>query len=111
MKNKDDLSIYQKVVLLTKKAFSGTNESQDDAVENPTIPEMDMTLLNTIYANSPTVAFIYNHQTLTYDYFSPNIKDVMGYDNSAFLEGGLKFAMSLVHADHQKIYNRYVLPV
>jgi DNA-binding CsgD family transcriptional regulator len=111
MKKKDDPSLYHKVVLLTKKAFSGKEESQAAQDENSPIPELDRSLLNSIYANSPTVSFIYNHQTLSYDYFSPNIKDVMGYENTAFQEGGLKFAMSLVHPDHTKIYNRYVIPV
>jgi DNA-binding CsgD family transcriptional regulator len=35
----------------------------------------------------------------------------MGYENKDFQNGGLKFAMSLVHADHVKVYNRHVLPL
>ncbi len=101
-------SIYQTVAGFSKSLFSTFSQRNKQAEPfkgfNP--QEMD-----SFSQNSPTVVFVFNHQTMGYEYFSPNIKEVMGHERNLFEKGGLKFAMSLVHSDHTKIYNRYVLPI
>jgi len=83
----------------------------EDKKEEKETSDFNFLELDNFYSNSPSVAFIYNHKSTSYDYFSPNIKKVMGYENKKFQDGGLKFSMSLVHPDHVKIYNRQVLPM
>lgn len=106
-KSDDSLSIPETIQSLTHFFFPAAAE---DKKEEPAV-DFDFAELNNFYENSPSVAFIYNHKSTTYDYFSPNIKKVMGYENTDFQNGGLKFSMSLVHPDHVKVYNRHVLPL
>ena len=101
-------SMYDSVALLTNDFFSAFVNSK---VDDEKLPEFDKDFLNSIYLNSPTISLLYNHQSLGYEYFSPNIKDILGYSSEDFMKGGLKFAMSLVDPEHTKIYNRYILPL
>ncbi|MDB5273127.1 MAG: hypothetical protein JWO58_1494 [Chitinophagaceae bacterium] len=101
-------SIPETIKSLTQFFFPFKSDDKKDEKE---VHDFDHNELNNFYANAPSVAFIYNHKSTTYDYFSPNIKKVMGYENSDFQNGGLKFSMSLVHPDHVKVYNRHVLPL
>lgn len=106
-KSDDNLSIPDTIQSLTQFFFPAAAE---DKKEEP-LADFNFDELNNFYDNSPSVAFIYNHKSTTYDYFSPNIKQVMGFENIDFQNGGLKFSMSLVHPDHVKVYNRHVLPL
>ena len=107
LKSDDSMSIPDTIQSLTQFFFPAALEDKKE--EEPA--DFNFTELNTFYDNSPSVVFIYNHKSTTYDYFSPNIKKVMGYENIDFQNGGLKFSMSLVHPDHVKVYNRQVLPL
>lgn len=109
MKNDSSPSIYDTVVSMAKNFFTSISSSDEPEDEEPI--DLNLGALHKLHDNSPTIVFIFNHKTLTYDFFSENIKEVMGYENEDFRKGGLKFAMSLVHPDHTKIYNRHILPM
>jgi DNA-binding CsgD family transcriptional regulator len=100
--------MYDGVISLMKKYFPFFFKKEEADSE---FFKFDIASLDFLHTNASTVSFIYNHQTLTYDYFSPNIQSIMGYNNKDFKEGGLKFSMSLVHPEHNRIYNKNILPV
>lgn len=102
-----DNSIFNAVQRLTQ-AFIGEikHPINTDVFE----PEIDYHLLDKFYESAPCVTFIYNHYTLGYNYFSPNVKQVLGYDGEDFIKGGLRFAMSLVHPTDSKIYSNSIIP-
>lgn len=74
-------------------------------------PQMEFEALHSFHDNAPVCSLVYNTMTMTYDYFSSNIEALLGYSPADFKTGGLKFAMSLVHKDHTKIYTKELLPV
>lgn len=112
MKKNSSHSIYDSMVTLTRDFFAPLSSKQEHEIEEEEEPvNIDFTELNKLHLNSPTIVFIFNHKTMSYDFFSENIKEIMGYENEDFKNGGLEFAMSLVHPDHAKIYNRHVLPI
>lgn len=104
-------SMYHGVSALMKKYFPFFFKRADTEEESVELFKLHYETLDYLHSNASTVSFIYNHKTLSYDYFSPNIKNIMGYDNHHFQEGGLKFSMSLVLPEHSKIYNRNILPI
>lgn len=73
--------------------------------------DIDFEFLKNFHDNAPICSLVYNTLTMTYDYFSDNIEQMMGYTSTDFKTGGLKFAMTLVHPDHAKIYSRELLPI
>ena len=74
-------------------------------------PYQEFEFLELFHHNAPVCALVYNCMKLTYDYLSPNIEVLLGYSPLDFKTGGLKFAMSLVHKDHNKLYSKELMPV
>lgn len=58
--------------------------------------------------DSPSVVFILNNHSMSYEYFSPNVKDILGYEPKKFLEGGMNFTMSTMDPEHLEIHSRYI---
>jgi DNA-binding CsgD family transcriptional regulator len=113
MKKNSSPSIYDTVVTMARDFFAPISSKHEENIDVEEDFSIDLNLdeLKKLHSGSPTVVFIFNHKTMSYDFFSENIKDVMGHSNEEFSNGGLEFAMSLVHPDHTKIYNRHVLPI
>lgn len=98
-------SMYFKVQEMAEIFFSPRPES-----EKKKDPSDKYSYLDQIHENAPGAVWVFDNASLGYDYFSSNIRHIMGYEASQFIEGGLKFAMSLVDPEHNKIYNRYIIP-
>jgi PAS domain-containing protein len=100
-------SIFNSVQRLTQLFIGKVKTAPEvDAFES----DLEYALLDQFYRDAPTVTLVYNHFTLGYNYFSPNVKQVFGYEGEDFMLGGLRFAMSLVHPIDSKIYNTHIIP-
>jgi DNA-binding CsgD family transcriptional regulator len=100
-------SIFETVKDLSEEFFEDFKSQQVE--ESQTIYE-SFDSLKSVHENAPGLVFVYNHKKLGYDYFSSNAINILGYESKQFLEGGLKFAMSLVDEEHTKIYNQHIIP-
>ncbi|MBY0425297.1 MAG: LuxR C-terminal-related transcriptional regulator, partial [Cytophagales bacterium] len=99
--------IFDSVYNFTQRFIGSVREAPEIGSFDP---DMEYKLLDQFYENAPTAILIYNHLTLNYNYFSPNIKQILGHDGKDFMAGGLKFAMSLVHEEDQKTYSSQIIP-
>ena len=102
-------SIYQSVKKLTTQ-FRNQQE-QSGMMEEDVESEKDFEFLTEFHAQTSVGILVYNTISMTYDYCSPTLEDLLGYSPSDFKTGGLKFAMSLVHPDHAKIYSKELVPL
>lgn len=65
----------------------------------------------TLFQNSRDVLYKMNLKTQEYEYVSPGIKDMLGYETQEFLDGGPKWIYSNIHPQDQesmaKVIKRY----
>lgn len=59
---------------------------------------------------APCVVFIINHATSKYEFFSKNVKSMMGYTSEEMIAGGVPFGMSLIEETHMEIIAKCVMP-
>lgn len=102
----ENSTMYDSVAALTEKIYTvmdQRNGKEEEIDLKEIIPVIDL--------NSSVVTTIYNHASLKYEYFSPSIKNMLGFDHTEFMEGGLKFAMSRVLPEHNKLFNKNIIPI
>lgn len=67
-----------------------------------------------VLKNSQDILFKVNIKTKKYEYASPALEKMLGYDTSKFMEGGVDFIMSQMHPDDkeeiEKVVARYKSP-
>ncbi|HXA01958.1 MAG TPA: LuxR C-terminal-related transcriptional regulator [Cytophagaceae bacterium] len=66
---------------------------------------------NSLFESAPGIVCIYNFQSKQYEFFSKNVKNILGYDAEDYLNGGLAFGMSTFHEAHAKIFSNRILPL
>jgi len=59
---------------------------------------------------APCVVFIINHASSRYEFFSKNVREVMGYTSEEMIAGGVPFGMSLCHESQREILAGQVIP-
>ncbi len=61
--------------------------------------------------HSPCAVFILNHTVMRYDYFSENIKGILGYEAKRYMQpDGFEFAISTFHPNHASIFSNHIVP-
>jgi len=108
MAQKLSKNIYYSVLSSTKSFYGSFLKH---VVSEKNEPDIDRKILDALSENSPTITLLFDHRNLSYAYFSPNVKEILGYNSEDFISGGLKFAMSLVDEQHTRIYNRHIIPL
>lgn len=68
----------------------------------------DNAQFNVLLASAPSIVIVLNVQTVKYEYFSKNVKNILGYDSERYMKEGLGFAMSTMDPDHLFIHNKYL---
>lgn len=68
------------------------------------------TQFTTLFDQAPGIVCVYNFANRKYEYFSKNVKEIIGHDAEDYIKGGLEFGMSTFHPDDAKIYAENVLP-
>lgn len=80
-----------------------------EKIRGKTNLELDHTLLNDpmflqLMKSSPSAIAIFSYKTMTYEYFSPNMSDLLGYPLSKLYgTSGAEFILNTFHPDHLKI--------
>lgn len=91
-------------VWLTTRFYNSTN------IWTATLQETEEKFRN-VLDNSRDVLFKMNVNTQKYEYVSPALETMLGYDTNEFSEGGIKFIMSKMHPEDkeriQKVVDRY----
>jgi DNA-binding CsgD family transcriptional regulator len=94
-------TMYDSVAALTNKMNAIIDKESNDATSF--MPQID--------SSASVIILLYNHSTLKYEFVGPSIKSVTGYDSKEFMDGGLQFAMSLVDMEHNRLYNKHIIPL
>ncbi len=63
-----------------------------------------------LFRNAPAVVLVVNHAEHKYEFFSENVKQILGYDAEEFYKGNVEFGMSLVHPEHAQIFSDHIFP-
>lgn len=82
----------------------------DDSTETRRLDLYKNPQFNALLEHAPSLVFILNHQTMLYDYFSKNVKQILGYDADRYMKEGLAFSTSTFHPEHLDIHNRLIYP-
>ncbi|HWZ23383.1 MAG TPA: helix-turn-helix transcriptional regulator, partial [Cytophagaceae bacterium] len=59
---------------------------------------------------SPGIVGVFNYDTFQYEYFSKNVKGILGYDSEEYMNGGLGFKYSTLHDIHADIITSNIFP-
>ena len=64
-----------------------------------------------ILKDAPFVIGIFNNVKMGYEFISPNIKDIIGYEAELFIgEDGMQNVLSTFKAEHAAIFNNFIFP-
>ncbi|MFL5731340.1 MAG: LuxR C-terminal-related transcriptional regulator [Cytophagaceae bacterium] len=63
------------------------------------------------FESAPGIVCLYNFHTKQYEFFSSNVKNILGYSPEDYLKGGLAFGMSTFHEAHAKVFSEKILPL
>jgi PAS domain S-box-containing protein len=66
-----------------------------------TLKESELKFKN-VLSNSRDILYKMNLETKEYEYFSPALENMLGYEEKDFLEGGVEFTLSKVHPDDKE---------
>jgi DNA-binding CsgD family transcriptional regulator len=66
---------------------------------------------NALFESAPGIVCLYNFHSKQYEFFSKNVKSILGYDPEDYLKGGLAFGMSTFHEAHAKVFSGRILPL
>jgi PAS domain S-box-containing protein len=96
----DSQEFITEIVRLVKKYYI-------EPVDGPSHKDrlFDNPQFNALLKHAPSLVFVLNHKTALYDYFSENVKEILGYEAERYLKEGISFSMTTVHPDHQGILN------
>jgi DNA-binding CsgD family transcriptional regulator len=65
---------------------------------------------NSFLESSPGITGVFNYDNLQYEYFSKNVKNILGYDAEEYIEGGLGFSYSIMNSAHADIIASNIIP-
>jgi len=97
----DSQELINKIIHLLKNYYP----EPIDAISKDQPRLFDNPQFNALLKHAPSLVFVLNHKTTLYDYFSENVKEILGYDAERYLKEGISFSMGTVHPDHQPILN------
>ncbi|WP_028979158.1 LuxR C-terminal-related transcriptional regulator [Sporocytophaga myxococcoides] len=97
-------SINRKLVDITRKFYNYPEGKSKGNQRDLNIPDL-------FNINSATTTGIYNHVSCSYDFFSSNIKSLLGFDHKKFLQGNIQFILSLLHPTQRDLFDNEILPL
>ena len=65
---------------------------------------------NELLESSPGIIGIFNYDTFKYEYYSKNVKAILGYDSEEYMNGGLSFEYSTLNNIHSDIITTNIFP-
>ena len=65
---------------------------------------------NDFLESSPGIVGVFNYDTFQYEYFSKNVKCILGYDSEEYIKGGLGFKYSTLNSTHADIITSNIFP-
>lgn len=96
-------SIYNKFIKLVDHYLPTDSLLVTQAEGNQDQP-FDGHDFNLVFQNSPIMVFILNYATMQYDFFSSNVKAILGYSADKYLaKDGMSFAISTFHPDERAL--------
>jgi DNA-binding CsgD family transcriptional regulator len=61
--------------------------------------------------SAPGIVGVFNYDNFQYEYFSKNVKNVLGYEAEDYINGGLGFSYSTLNSIHADIIATNIFPV
>jgi DNA-binding CsgD family transcriptional regulator len=69
----------------------------------------DPNFLN-VFQHAPSVVLVFNHERHQCEFFSNNVKDILGYEAEEFYKGNLEFGLSHIHPEHVQVFYDHIFP-
>jgi PAS domain S-box-containing protein len=63
-----------------------------------------------LFKNAPSIVLVVNHAEHKYEFFSENVKQILGFEAEEFYKGNVEFGISHVHPEHAVIFSEQLFP-
>jgi DNA-binding CsgD family transcriptional regulator len=63
-----------------------------------------------LFKNAPSIVLVVNHAEHKYEFFSENVKQILGFEAEEFYKGNVEFGLSHIHPEHAIIFSEHLFP-